>query len=466
MVELRGHIKASQTMKSAFFFAPILALAGCASSGGLVTSLDDLAADVSISGVFDFEQARAISISGLAPNVHAGGVVRYTAGRTPFTAIGISNISFSDDDPAARTESYIVQRDLALEPEEGPPLDYLLDLRNSMLDVRLKASELIRAIAAETVAQQVALQKEESTEEPTEAPPSPQADNNTEQPATDKESPLETAQRKTKEARTSFDEAYNEVIKAVRPGVKIIRVSKKNKGESTFGLGSLLGLSKEGESEVTGFAILGDLRYEILYAGEDLSSVARGTRTSWKLIGEEFPYLFGFSKIHPWFPIPIPHPGQFARDDIWVVTSSLKAKYILYAQDKLSEEKIEANLEAAYSDFSGAKNFKDFIEKVDKIKVSSVLETVRSLGNTGVLGSPSETLLPLSELQEQLRTKQPSESGYQTVYQVATDYADIASLCGADENPGAKDIGVWAQLFSGDVRFELGLVDLIGSISN
>ncbi|MEM7518274.1 MAG: hypothetical protein AAF368_15295, partial [Planctomycetota bacterium] len=166
--------------------------------------------------------------------------------------------------------------------------------------------------------------------------------------------------------------------------------------------------------------------------------------SSWRLVGEEFPYILGFWDLFNrggfrWLPII----GQIDHGNVWIITSSLKARYILYAQDRLVQSLINANLEASYDQLANAA---ETLQDIDKIKIKSVLDSVASLGNTGILGTAKEEIIPLADLEESLvrRINALAEDGLTTVYQISTDYTDLSKL-----------------VTSGRLRANLGVYELI-----
>lgn len=416
----------------------LLSLASCSASRGFVSSLDDLTADVVVSGSSDLEQARSISLNGLAPSAPAGGMHRYTSGRTPFTAIGISSIK--GDGGKGGTLSYVLRRTIdmnlgsfgKMSPEDE--LRKLVELRDALLGVRVEAAGLVKAIAEEVSAEASALEAEGSSR------------------VASAESALRTASLGVESARRAFDDKYNAASRLLDcPGVVVVRVTSKEEQSIAGGLGSILGFSKEADLESTGFAVLGDLQFDQLYLGEDFGGLYSGVNRSWRLIGEEFPYILGFGELlgFPYVPII----GQVDYDNYWVTTASLKARYILYAQDQVSQERISTQLEASYKELT---NLSETIGGAEKAKLQAVFEAVASLGNGGVLGDAHEEEILLKDVLPS-RAKEPKDRGdgeskrksgeYQTVYQVGTDYADLRRLMGGD-----------------GIRWGLGLVDLWNSL--
>lgn len=402
-------------------------LGSCATGGGFVSSLDDLTADVDVQGIIDLEQARAISLNGLAPNDGAGGAIRFKASRSPFTAIGISNTNFDADQAP---DSYVEYRTIG----ESIDLATLIPIRDGLLDVRLKASELIRAIAGESAAK---VQRAEAAKEEGDQAASSRAA---------AKSAVEKAEKEVASARESFNQSYDKVSKQIdQAGIMIVRVAEQKQRTWSTSLGELLGISGDRKLESTGFAVLGGVRFEMLYAGSDVADLVGSTNRVWKLIGDDFPFVVGLYDLWgllPWSIFPI--PGQVAYDDVWVVTSALRAKHVLYAQDQLTQDRIEANLEASYSELS---NLGDTLEKIDKVRVEAVFESLSSLGNTGITGVAEREIVSLQQLLSN-KSAGTADEPWQVVYQIGSDLSDLRKFVG--ENGVRFDLGLldWFEMFS------------------
>ncbi len=367
-------------------------------------------------------------MNGLAPNDGAGGAIRFKASRSPFTAIGISNSNFSGDcKPDTYVERRTIGADIALEE--------LIPIRDGLLDVRLKASELIRAIAGESAAkaQQAAAEKDDGDQAASLRSAAKTA--------------VDKAEKEVASTRDSFNKAYDKVSKQIdRAGVMIVRVAEQKQSTWATSLVEFLGFSSDRKLESTGFAVLGGVQFEMLYAGSDVADLVGSTNRVWKLIGDDFPFVLGLYDLWgllPWSIFPI--PGQVAYDDVWVVTSALRATHVLYAQDQLTQDRIEANLEASYSELS---NLGDTLEELDKVRVEAVFESLSSLGNTGITGVAQREIVPLDEI---LAESVPGASGevWQVVYQIGSDLSDLRKFVG-----------------KGGVRFDLGLLDWFEVFAN
>ncbi len=103
----------------------------------MVSSLDDLTAQVDQQGFLSLQQQRVISLSGLVPSGEPGTVYRYKGTRSPFTAIGICS---QEEDGKKGKRSYYLRREI----KSGKKLDELVALRDKLVEVRLQASEVIR----------------------------------------------------------------------------------------------------------------------------------------------------------------------------------------------------------------------------------------------------------------------------------------------------------------------------------
>lgn len=377
--------------------------AGCQSTG-MVSSIDDLTAQVDQEGFLTLQQQRLVALSGLIPDGAPGSLYRYRGTRSPFTAIGISNREAADD--SERRVSYYVQRTIPCEATD----EQLLTLRNKLVEVRLAASELIRA-RLERVAERVK-DKPDATR-------------------------IQAVTQQVETSQDAFDSAWKEVVHQVNtPGLMIVRTDRKSTASLAAKLGSILGLSSEEDQEVGGFAVAAGLRASFLYLGNDLDSDywPKPYSDDWNLIGNRFPFVIGSADV---FDAPaglrmipiiggwIPIPGQCNYEDIQVLTSKFEAERVLYVRDQLTESRIQANLKASVDQL---KNLKKTLSEVDEVAIDGVLESVESLGNLGILGAAEERIVALDPKDGSTATKQTDEPSWQTLYEVLSDYDDLLTF--------------------------------------
>ena len=121
---------------------------------------------------------------------------------------------------------------------------------------------------------------------------------------------------------------------------------------------------------------------------------------------------FGLSSSFPWIL------GQFSHYDVQVVTSKLSADYVLYASDQLTERSVQAEIETTVKELSSSSSF---LSESDEISIEGILTAVESLGNIGVLG-------PVEQHEVLAGDIEPPPISNRTVYEVLTDYDDLARL--------------------------------------
>lgn len=107
-----------------------LVLGGCSSTGGMITSLEDLTTESSKEGWSKVPQYRVISVPGILPFADAGSLQFYKPKRKPSSAIGLSN-----------GDSYIMQSVIDSECDEV----CLSTIRDNLLLLRGKAEALVEA---------------------------------------------------------------------------------------------------------------------------------------------------------------------------------------------------------------------------------------------------------------------------------------------------------------------------------
>ena len=438
----------------------VAGLASACSSAGAITSLDDLTAHVDPSGALEsLPQHRVLSLSGMVPSGEPGRVFRFHNDRSPFTAFGISQRRYDvphegcfqnwcealgDGDSettceanhgahinqshlavgdlcskkehadcghvtptiSGRTvalsqdherESYYLKRTIPFGDDlaDEAALKELLKIRDKLIDVRVAASKVIR-LRLEAAARRGSI----VTTADQEASTSANADADA--------------------AQSAFETVWGEAAKMIRrPGLMIIRYNTKEETSLGAKIGSILGFNSESSEENGGFAILGHIELATLYLGDDFDAWAQPPGVDWSLFGARFPFVLGW---WDWdvdlfgLPLGLPYPGQLGRDHVQVITSRLAAKYMLYASDRITERKIEANLEASVEQLQ---NLGDTLTEVDEVAIDAVLGAVESLGTVGVLGEMRQEAVPVCQWEE---LENPA---LQDIYVVMTEYDDL-----------------------------------------
>ena len=227
----------TSTLCGLTYSLPLLsALVGCASTGGLITSLEDLSTESVKEGFVKVPQYRVASIPGWLPFSDVGGLYFYKPARKPASVIGLS--------PGA---SFELTSEI-----DGDACDTqcLLNIRTLLTSLSMDAQDLIQERIKLTL-----LQAQQSAGSP--LPPGAAA---VEQPRTEYES-----------AQTKFNESYEKVVNAVKNhGVLIYRWSTTKKAGGSVGLDSVFGGSAQQEGSYNGFALVSGIRTKTLFVGRDL----------------------------------------------------------------------------------------------------------------------------------------------------------------------------------------------------
>lgn len=367
----------------------LLLSAGCQSTG-MVSSIDDLTAQVDQEGFLTLQQQRLVALSGLIPEGAPGSLYRFRGSRSPFTAIGVSHLP-NPAKPLQR-HSFYVTREIQSNATDAE----LVSLRDKLVDVRLAAAKLIRT-------------RIERVGERTKKAPDTQR-------ISQLTNDVETAQ-------TDFDTKWKDVVAEVKhKGLMIVRTDRSSSVSLGAKIGAILGLSSAKDEEVGGFAILADLRTSFLYLGNDLEEAhwPKPYGREWNLIGTRFPFVLGLAK-WPLLPIELPILGQLHYEDMQVVTSKFEARRVLYLRDQLTESRIQADIKASVDQL---RNLNDTLEEIEEVAIEGVLASVESLGNVGIVGEATQTVTLLGP------TPAPGVQVpvWQSMYEVLSDYDDLRTF--------------------------------------
>lgn len=335
---------------------------GCRTSPTMITSLEDLTSETQGQGRSDLPQNRILSITGLLPHAQVGSLYHYKKSRSPSTAIGISNgcsyyvtTTYGHDcgDPAGgHDETTCADQERAA----------LTELRDEILNVRLKASKALslKVAAAKAQAQLVKARASEKDDGETSG----------------LESRLDTAQDDYQQARDAFDLAINEAAKKItRSGVMVVRWDAKKSTNGGATLGTLFGFNRSEDSTASGFAIFSSLRLTNLFVGSDVHDIKPDVRRTWQW------------KLHwrPWFI------GENVLRNIRLTTYLLQARNVLYLQDMEVSEETELALEGSYQELSDLGNT---LEELDKVEVEYIRSRIESLSNMGLIAETTRHVYP------------------------------------------------------------------------
>lgn len=204
-------------------------LAGCTTTGGLITSLEDLTTESVAEGFFKIPQERVASIPGWLPFADVGGLYFYKAKRKPAAAIGLS--------PGGSFE-------LVSEIPGECGDDCLLKIRDNITELDVDAQTLVQARVDFSARQSNAHADAKAAEE---------------------------AKTNYKKAQEKFNDSYKKVVLAIRKnGVLIYRWATNSSQSEGLAAGSFLNTSSKQEQKRNGFALVNGVRTKTLFIGKDM----------------------------------------------------------------------------------------------------------------------------------------------------------------------------------------------------
>lgn len=208
-------------------------LAGCASSGGIISSLEDLSTDSEKEGLFKIPQYRVASIPGWLPFADVGGLYFYKPSRKPASVIGLS--------PGNSFE-------LVSEIPSDCDLKCLVAIRDEVTSLGSLAQELVQSRVDVLYA----------------SVPAKAGD-------TPDRTAITAATTAHRAVQTKFNTAYEKVVKSMKDhGVLIYRWSLDSSQSASVGAGSLLNAGVQENQKRNGFALVSGVRTKTLFVGADL----------------------------------------------------------------------------------------------------------------------------------------------------------------------------------------------------
>jgi hypothetical protein len=341
-------------------------LFGCSTTGGQITSFEDLTTESKKEGFWKIPQYRVISIPGLLPFASVGGVHFYKAKRKPSSAIGLSYSA----------SSYVIETTIESTCDE----ECMVDVRDKILDVKNAASNLIEDKINLTLLR------------------ANQAGSGAEDAEKHKlHEMLDSATDKYQTARTDLDEKHREAVKSIRNnGVIVFRWNTNTKKSGWFGLGNILGGSKEKDETQSGFGLISGLKVSTLYVGDDI-------KTDWELLNTKSRYSNRFE----------------------VTTYAMQVQRIMYMSEQDLSSSLSANLKASYSQLA---NISDTIKNLDNIQIQAALSKVSNLSNIGVIGNSVRTSVDVDWKTLNQKSKLDTHNGLHTFFAVKSDLTDILDM--------------------------------------
>ncbi|MFO0795732.1 MAG: hypothetical protein U0586_16905 [Candidatus Brocadiaceae bacterium] len=209
---------------------PVL-ITGCASTGGLSTSLEDLNTEYQKKGFTKVPEYRVVSVSGLLPSDDVGRLFFYKPKRGPSSAIGLSN----------NEGSFILE---SIIEDSGATDKDLIETRNKLAVLLSKAADLIaKRINLKLVSDRT--------------PPDTTA--------------IKVAQESYDNMTKEFNTLHQEIVEKVHvDGIIIARWSTNTEKSGSLNLGKYFGGSSSKNESYNGFALMRGLRTATLFVGKDL----------------------------------------------------------------------------------------------------------------------------------------------------------------------------------------------------
>jgi len=213
----------------------VAALSGCSSTGGIITSLEDLSTESVKEGFIKIPQYRVASIPGWLPFADVGGLYFYKPSRKPASVIGLSpGKSFK---LVSEINSTCDNKCLA---DIRDQITALSTLAQTLIQTRIDLSVLLTKQAGKT-------------------------SDATTQAAADK------ASSEYKQAQINFNKSYEGVVKSIQSnGVLVYRWTTDSTQSGSVGAGGLLGASAQENQKQNGFALVSGIRTTTLFVGNDL----------------------------------------------------------------------------------------------------------------------------------------------------------------------------------------------------
>jgi hypothetical protein len=343
----------------------VFLLGGCASTGGLITSLEDLTTESSKEGLRKIPQYRVISVPGTLPFAEPGTLHFYKSQRKPSSAIGLSH-----------GDSYVMQSVIESECDEK----CLSSIRDNLLLLRGKAEALVedRINLTKVIANR------------------PPEGSDASGINTYKQT-VEAARSKYSKTRQELDSKHQDVLKSInKNGILTYRWNSSLNKNGSLGLGKIFGVSGSKNETHSGFALVSGLRTATLYVGRDLIK-------AWKQLDTESKYSNRFE----------------------LTTHVMQAKYIIYITEYDLQSMVNAKLKASYAQLA---NLPETIKGLDQIEIDAALSKVANLSNMGVFGKLRRTTRKVDWTQPSGILKLEDLDGWLTFYSVESDLTDMIQM--------------------------------------
>lgn len=295
------------------------ALSGCASTGGIITSLEDLSTESVKEGFIKIPQYRVASIPGWLPFADVGGLYFYKPTRKPASVIGLS--------PG---QSFKLVSEIPSTCDDK----CLGAIRNHITTLGTLAQTLIQT----RVDLSILLSRQ--------AGPAPEV---TAQATIDK------ANGAYREAQTRFDSGYETVVKSIQDsGVLIYRWTTDSSRSGSVGLDSLLGASAQENQKQNGFALVSGIRTTTLFVGNELLA-------EWKHLDKESRFSNRFE----------------------MTTHTMQAKHIMYGNISDVGLYAQAKIDASYQQLANSADTLKALTKIEIGMALSRVSNLSNIGVMG-----------------------------------------------------------------------------------
>ena len=342
----------------------ITAFSGCASNGGIITSLEDLSTDSVKEGFIKIPQYRVASIPGWLPFSDVGGLYFYKPSRKPASVIGLSPGS-----------SFELVSEIIGEGDQICDQTCLAGIRD-----RISALDTLAQVLVQTRVELLDRQSRQSAN-PSEASLQPLVD---------------AANTAYKTAQANFNKSYEEVVKSIKNnGVLIYRWATDSTKSGSLAADGLLGTSFQQNQKRNGFALVSGVRTKTLFIGADLL-------TGWGTLNKDSKFSNHFE----------------------ITTHIMQAKNIMYGNISDVAMYADAKIDASYQQLA---NPSETLKSLTKIEIAMALSKVSNLSNIGVMGNMRRSFLPVTWDEGALK-KRLTDDTWLTFYSVESDFNDIRDL--------------------------------------
>lgn len=294
-------------------------LSGCSSTGGIITSLEDLSTESVKEGIIKIPQYRVASIPGWLPFADVGGLYFYKPSRKPASVIGLSpgnSFKLVSEIPSTC--------DIKCLADIRDQITSLGTLAQTLVQTRVDLSSLLMRQAGK--ASDAALNKA-----------------------------VDDANTEYKKAQKSFNTVYENVVKAIQTsGVLIYRWTTDSSQSGSFGAGGLLGATAQENQKQNGFALVSGIRTTTLFVGSDLLG-------KWESLDKD----------------------SFFSNRFEMTTHTMQAKNIMYGNISDVSLYAQAKIEASYQQLANPDETLKALTKIEIGMALSRVSNLSNIGVMG-----------------------------------------------------------------------------------